>query len=174
MGYGSYEPSLVMASVCICHVDCWCVAGWWNVPDDMAVRMHWWRLWLELWSGVYTSMLRPTLDGVQGPNLDSFESNWIIVLDPSLHLGSFKSWALLFSSFFGSNQLIFLPKCCHVNLALICRFLVLDSHLKDVGPIYSLSSNRIVLFFFDPGWRSSSKVTLRKEDMKKMVFGIRA
>jgi len=123
---------------------------------------------------VWTSMLRPTLDGVQGPNLDSFESNWILVLDPSLHLGSFKSWDLLFSSFFGWNQLIFLPKCCHVNLALICCFSVLDSHLKAVGPIYSLSSNRIALFFFDPGSSSSFKVALRREDMKKMVFGIRA
>jgi hypothetical protein len=43
-----------------------------------------------------------------------------------------------------------------------------------MGPIYSLSSNRIVLFFFDPGSSSSFKVALRREDMKKMVFGIRA
>ncbi len=77
-------------------------------------------------------------------------------------------------SFFGWNQLIFLPKCCHVNPALTCCFSVLDSHLKAAGPIYSLSSNRIAQFFFDPGSSSSSKVALRREDMKKMVFGIRA
>jgi hypothetical protein len=39
-----------------------------------------------------------------------------------------------------------------------------------MGPIYSLSSDRIALFFFDPGSRSSSKVALRREDRKKMVF----
>ncbi len=61
---------------------------------------------------------------------------------------------------------------CKSSLDLL--LLVLDSDLKAVGPIYSLSSNRIALFFFDPGSSFSFRVALRREAMKKMVFGIRA
>jgi len=70
-------------------------------------------------------------------NLDSFEANWILelepALDPSSHLG-FKSWTDSFSSFpFGWNQLIFPPKCCRVGLASVYDFLVFDPHLKVLG-----------------------------------------
>ncbi len=62
----------------------------------------------------------------------------------SLHLGSSNhELSFLALCFFGSNQLIFPPKWCHVGLALICQFLVLDPHLKTN---LSFSSNRIALF----------------------------
>jgi hypothetical protein len=68
--------------------------------------------------------------------------------------------SLLFSSFFccGLNQLIFPQKWCHVGLALICHFLVLDPHLKTMGPNLWLSFNRIALFHWTPDFGSSSKV----------------
>ncbi len=100
----------------------------------------------------FTVMLRTTLDGVLGfkflgTNLDSFEGHWILwvgtmPLDPSLHLGSpnhelsFNLGFLFLFLFLGLNQLIFPSKWCHVGLASICHFLVLDPHLKAMGPIY--------------------------------------
>ncbi len=90
--------------------------------------------------------LRPTLDGVErskflGTKLDSFDTNSILLaFDPNLHLGSpnhelSSLWAL----FLGLNQFIFPPKWCTIGLASICHFLVLDPHLKAVGPIYGIS-----------------------------------
>jgi len=102
--------------------------------------------------------LRPTLHGgpgskFLGTNLNSFEANWILELDTalecSLHLGSnYKLYFLAF--FFGLNQLIFPPKWCHAGLALICHFLVLDSHLKAMGSIYG--SHPIGLPYFIGPW----------------------
>ncbi len=50
------------------------------------------------------------------------------------------------------NQLIFSPKWCHVSLASIYHFLVLDPHLKAVGPIYG--SHPIGLLYFIGPWTS--------------------
>jgi len=53
-----------------------------------------------------------------------------------LHLG-LSNHELSFKVFFyGLNQLIFPPKWCHLDLASICHFLVLNPHLKAMGPIY--------------------------------------
>jgi len=43
-------------------------------------------------------------------------------------------------------QLIFPPKWCHVNVASICHFLVLDRHLNAVGPIYASQSIGLLYF----------------------------
>jgi hypothetical protein len=89
---------------------------------------------IKLWE------LRRTLERVQGPNsyepslthLKQIES--IHELDPTLHLGSSNhELCFLAPFFFGRNQLIFPPKLCHVSLALICHFLVLDPHLKAMS-----------------------------------------
>jgi hypothetical protein len=48
------------------------------------------------------------------------------------------------------DQLIFPPKWCHVGLALICHFFVLDSRPKAMGPIYS--SQPIGLLYFIGAW----------------------
>jgi hypothetical protein len=89
--------------------------------------------------------LRPTLDGVErskflGTKLDSFDTNSILLaFDPNLHLGSPNHELSPLSSFLGLNQFIFPPKWCTIGLASICHFLVLDPHLKAVGPIYGIS-----------------------------------
>jgi hypothetical protein len=45
-----------------------------------------------------------------------------------------------------SIQLIFLPKRCHVDLALICHFLLWDPHLKAMCPIYDSHPIRLLYF----------------------------
>jgi hypothetical protein len=76
----------------------------------------------------------------------------ILELDPRLHLGS-PNHELSFEFYFcfvgGQNQLIFPPKWCHVDLG-ICHVLVMDSHLKAMGPIYG--SQPIRLFYFIGPW----------------------
>jgi hypothetical protein len=71
-------------------------------------------------------------------------------LDTSLHLGS--SNHKLFSFGVGGllNQLMLPPKWCHVDLALICPFLVLDPDLKAIGLIYG--SHPIGLLYFIGPW----------------------
>jgi hypothetical protein len=49
------------------------------------------------------------------------------------------------------------PNFCHVDLASICHFLVLDPHLKAMGPYLWLSTNRIALFHWTLDLRCSSK-----------------
>jgi hypothetical protein len=78
-----------------------------------------------------------------GTNLDSFETNWTLELDLALDLsmrfGSSNRELSFWAPFFfggGLNQLIFPRKWCHVGLALICHFLVVDPHLKAMGPHY--------------------------------------
>ncbi len=73
-------------------------------------------------------------------------------MDPSLHLGSSNHELPFLALFFiwGSNQLTFPPKWCHVDLAVICHFLILDLHRKVVGPIYS--SHPIGLLYFNIPW----------------------
>jgi hypothetical protein len=47
------------------------------------------------------------------------------MLDPNLHLGySNHEFPFLALVFLGSSELIFPPQWCHVDLALICHFLV--------------------------------------------------
>ncbi len=71
-----------------------------------------------------------------------FIIDWILELDRLIGLGwnpwawLCKWWALLLNFFFGSSQLIFPPKWCHVSLALICYFLVWHPHLK--WPLHEL------------------------------------
>jgi hypothetical protein len=116
----------------------------------------------DLWHKRYPQkktlwILRPTLDGgpgskFLGANLDPFDTNWILELDPALdlsllHLWFSKSWALFWALFFGGlNQFIFPPKWCHVGLALICHFFGLGPSSKGHGSNLWLSSNRIALF----------------------------
>jgi hypothetical protein len=61
-----------------------------------------------------------------------------------LQLGA-SNYELFFS---GSEQIDFPSKLVPcISLAWICHILVLDSHVKTMGPIYVwLSSNRIALF----------------------------
>jgi hypothetical protein len=54
------------------------------------------------------------------------------MLEPIIYLHKM----ILRGGVWGSNQLIFAPKWCHVDLALICHFLVFHPHLKAMGPIY--------------------------------------
>jgi len=96
--------------------------------------------------------------------VDSFEANWLLELEPtldtSLHLGSSNHKLFIylfifiyFKIFFRGrlNQLMLPPKWCHVDLALICHFLVLDPHLKAIGLIYG--SHPIGLLYFIGPWK---------------------
>jgi hypothetical protein len=94
-----------------------------------------------------------------GTNLDSFEANWILELDPSLHLDSPNN-ELSWRSFLGLNQLMFPPKLCHVGLASICHFWVVDTHLKVRGPIYGSQPIGLLYFPWTLDLGSSSKVVL--------------
>jgi hypothetical protein len=60
--------------------------------------------------------------------IESFELDY--ALEPSLHLGSPNHELFFELNVCGLNQFIFLQKWCHVGLASICHFLVLDPHLK--------------------------------------------
>jgi prepilin signal peptidase PulO-like enzyme (type II secretory pathway) len=72
-------------------------------------------------------------------------------VDPSLHLGSSNHELPFLALFFwGSNQLTFPPQWYHVDLAVICHFLILDLHRKIVGPIYG--SHLIGLLYFIGPW----------------------
>jgi hypothetical protein len=68
------------------------------------------------------------------------------------------------------GQLIFPPKWCHVGLAWICHFLVLDPYLKAIESNLWLSSNRIALFHLTWDLEPSSKVALILE-LKLIVSG---
>ncbi len=63
----------------------------------------------------------------------------------------------------GPNQLIFLPKWCHVGLALICYFFfnLGPSSSKDRASNLWLSSNRIALFHWTLDLGPLSKVGLK-------------
>jgi len=105
--------------------------------------------------------------------LDSIWSKlnpWVVALDPNLHVESSNHELSFFKAFFcflffvfflgGSIQLIFLPKWCHVDLALICHVLVWDPHLKAMGPIYGSHPIRSLYFVGPKDLGSSSKVAL--------------
>jgi hypothetical protein len=82
--------------------------------------------------GVIWSRLNPWVGSCLGP--------WLAPL-------SFKSWALQFSSFCGFKLIDFPSQMVTLYvLASFCHFLVLDPHLKAIGLILWLSSNRIALF----------------------------
>jgi len=94
-------------------------------------------------------------------NMDTFEANWVLelnpALDPSLHLRSSNSELSFCNSFIylfiylGLNQLIFPPKRCDdIGLAWICHSWVLDPRLKALGPIYG--SHPIGLLYFSGPW----------------------
>ncbi len=121
-----------------------------SVAKNTEVTCSWWIM-CKKWQPFWTHFRL----GVEGTNLDSFEANWILELDlaldpTSLHLDSSNhklSFLALFFSTFGLNQLIFTPKWCHLDLASIHHFLVLDPHLKVTwGPIYD--SHPIGLLYF--------------------------
>jgi hypothetical protein len=79
-------------------------------------------------------------------NMFSIFKNGTYNFGASLHLGSSNHELSFFLFLFGLNQLIFLPKWCHVGLALICDFLVFNLHLKVMGPFYG--DQPIRLFYF--------------------------
>ncbi len=85
-------------------------------------------------------------------NLNSYEANWIfelgLALDFSLHFG-FPNYEHFELFCFGLNQLT-PSNWCHVILASIYHFWILDPHLKAMGPIYG--SQPIVLFYFIGPW----------------------
>ncbi len=73
-----------------------------------------------------------------GTNLDSFEENWVLELDPSFAPWFFKSWALFLSSFFfffGSEPIWFSPpKIVRSKFNLDSTlFWVLDPSSRDHG-----------------------------------------
>jgi hypothetical protein len=85
---------------------------------------------------------------------------WVVypTLDPRLHLSSSNhdlSFVALFNFLVWTD---FPSNWCHVYLASICHFWVMDPHLKDVGPIYG-SHTIGLLYSLDP--RPSSRVALR-------------
>ncbi len=126
-------------------------------------RLEFWVLWL-----------RPTLEeclrsSFLRTNLDWFEANWILVLDCMLVL------SLIIGS---PNQELSLQHClsvwtnwfslenrCHVGLASICHFLVLDSRLKALGTNLKLSTNKIAWIHSSLDHGPSSKVALRFQGM---------
>jgi hypothetical protein len=76
--------------------------------------------------------------------------------------------------FFGFNQLIFPSKWFLVNLTLICHLLVLDFHLKAMGPIYGYQPIWLFYFIFGP-WTLDSrlkwlKIILKALKMNKLYF----
>jgi hypothetical protein len=56
----------------------------------------------------------------------------------------------ILSFFFWFKPIDFPSNWCHVILASIYHFWILDPHLKAMGPIYG--SQRIVLFYFIGPW----------------------
>jgi hypothetical protein len=103
--------------------------------------------------------LRPTLDGVPGSkflgtNLDPFgKLNPWVGLYPGHYLAS---WVLQIMSspfelfFWVWTNWFFGPKWCHVGLASNCHFLVLDPHLKGMGPIYGSPPIGLLYWTLDP------------------------
>jgi hypothetical protein len=87
--------------------------------------------------------------------------NWILELDPRLHL-AFSNHELSSELFFlfGLDQLIFPPKWCHVGLVLICLFFGLGPLSKGHGTNLQFSANSIALFHWRLNLRPSSKVAL--------------
>ncbi len=86
-----------------------------------------------------------------GTNFHSFEANWILELDPWACILVLQIMSSHLSCFFwGPNQFDFPSKMEPCSFSLDLPLLVLDPHLKAVGPIYGsnlwLSSNRIGLF----------------------------
>jgi hypothetical protein len=85
-----------------------------------------------------------------GTNLDWFEANWILELDytlvPSLILWFSKLGALLLDCFLVWTNWFSLWNRCHVGLASICHFLVLNPHLKALGPIWSFPPIKLLEF----------------------------
>jgi hypothetical protein len=119
-------------------------------------NLYWNTHWIQYLCQIsldilWKAKLRPILDAVLlrlkflGTNLDLCEANWILELDPALHLGS-SNHEFSFFVFFGLNQFIFPSKWCHVSWALICHFLVFNLHLKFMGPFYGCQP--IGLFYF--------------------------
>jgi len=95
-----------------------------------------------------------------GTNLDSFEANWILVLDPTLHLClhlcssnnelSFKFFLWVWTNWF--------PKWCHVSLVQFATFWLWPSYKDYSSNLWLSSSNRIVLFHWTLDIGPSSKV----------------
>jgi hypothetical protein len=71
-------------------------------------------------------------------------------LDPSSHLGSPNHELSFELYFFGLDQLNFPPKWCHVDATSIWLQLVVDPHLKALGPIYGFQP--IGMFHFVGPW----------------------
>jgi hypothetical protein len=103
-----------------------------------------------------------------GTNLDSFEANWIanwiVELDytlvSSLILGSPNQELSFSHCFLVQTNWISLWNRCHVVLASICHFLVLDPHLKGLGINLKLSTSKIAWIHWSLDLGSSSKVAL--------------
>jgi hypothetical protein len=96
------------------------------------------------------------------------------MLDPSLHFGSSNcELPFLTLVFLGSNQLIFPPEWCHVDLASLLFGLVFSSKVHESN--LWLSSNRITLFHWTLNLGSSFKVALRPRPiMRSMICGLRS
>ncbi len=99
-----------------------------------------------------------------GTHLKQIESlSWTPSLDHSLHLGSSKSWALLFISFFWVSTNWF----SHQNFGEPCRFSLnlplfgVEPSSKGHGSNLWNPSNRIALFHWTLERVSSSKLALR-------------
>jgi len=97
-----------------------------------------------------------------GTNLHSCEANWILELEcslvPILILG-FPNQSSPFSIVFWSEPIDF-PSKIGAILASICYFLILDLHLKALGPIQSFSTNKIVWIHWSLYLGPSSKLAL--------------
>ncbi len=99
-----------------------------------------------------------------GTNFDSFEANWILVLDPTLHLClhlcSSNIFIYLFTYYSYSYFRVWtnwFPKWCHVSLVQFPTFWSSPS-FKDYNSNLWFSSNRIVLFHWTLNIGPSSKM----------------